>query len=75
MPSLTNRYSTMDPKGPLTLEKSGKPLTLELRLNPKLQPIEVKPGEGFELTLNLSNDLSTRFRTTVKESEGPEGSA
>lgn len=64
--NVTKSYTGSQPIGPFTLEKSGKPLTLEWELHPKAQPLEFKPGDSFEVKVNLSNGIPKRFKAAVK---------
>ncbi len=68
MPDLTETYTiTGYPKEDLVLEKSGKVITIKMRMNPKKQPLTVKAGDSIKMTLHLSNGIKKHFKATVAE--------
>jgi hypothetical protein len=66
MPELTETYTISGFKaGNQVLEKSGRVVTIEMRLNPKKQPLSVKVGDTLTLTLHLSNGITKHFKAKV----------
>ena len=66
MPELTGTYTaTGYPTGDLVLEKSGKVVTVKWRMEPKVQPLKVKPEDPLTLTRVLSNGIKKHFKTKV----------
>lgn len=70
MPDLTETFTvTGYPAGHQVLEKSGKVVSIEMRMDPKKQPLTVKAGDPIKLTLHLSNGIKKHFKTTVTAQE------
>jgi hypothetical protein len=68
MPALMETYTiTGYPSGHQVLEKSGKVVTIEMRMTPKNQPLTIKPGDSIKMTLHLSNGIEKHFKATVVE--------
>ncbi len=51
------------PTGPLVLERSGKPVTIDLILRFEKMPFKV--GDTFAMTLQLNNGVPKHVRTKV----------
>ena len=69
MPDLTETYTITGFKAGdhQVLEKSGKVVTIEMRMDPKKQPLSIKAGDPIRLTLHLSNGIQKHFKATVTE--------
>jgi hypothetical protein len=70
MPDLTEMFTVTGYHAGDVLEKSGKVVTIEMRMTPKKQPLSVKAGDHVHMTLHLSNGIKKHFTTTVTDAQG-----
>jgi hypothetical protein len=63
-PRVEENYTVDEhPPGPLVLESSGKPVTIDLVMRFTKMPFKV--GDDFVMTLVLNNDVPKHFKTRV----------
>src|SRR5258708_4533790 len=68
MPDLMETYTiTGYPTGHQVLEKSGKVVTIEMRMTPKNQPLGIKAGDSIKMPLHISTCIKKHFKGTVTE--------